>query len=750
MNRKAIFTLSLLIIFFVGLSSVSASGNDTVLAGGEEITVSPGSSIQSAIDSAAAGSTIIVESGDYSENLVISKEISIKGQDANLNSDNIAFNILPTANKTSISGFNIVLSTSEGTGFWVNASDCEITDNRITGGKIGIFSNSTLSNDTGELDSDMISNLHVLRNSISNTRESGISVISFNPIVSDNNVSDVTNNEVNGTASGIQVNGAVLNSQNLNVIVTDNRVTNIKSLKGSAYGFNIGGNSVFGDLVEFDVAGNVAENILGAAESYGMNIGVFALNSTLPNIKVKDLNITGVSGGDYENATVTGLAFSMTTIGQNETSDGIVENVKISNVGASGTGSSATGIKATTVGRANLIVRDNDVTGIEAASSAAGLAATGVDYSKFQALVRISGNNFTSIKSPKSKGIYYVSLGNIEITKNLLYDIPGEDSIYMTGVALSIEVEGMNFTIPENATIDEVIELLKKYMSELENANLTNNAYSSITGNNLEGTGVETAFIVIMPSEIHYNRAVNFKYNVLKESARKYTLEAYDLDPNMTSEEIAYQYLKSQKDFENCTEEELRNMSAEMGKFIDRFYVLVDNLSKGDTDARFNWWGSNTRPSSSKFEGYNGEVFYDPWLILRVDSAPSVIDYGEYSKITANVYMDSSGFDHSADADQFFSGPRITFSTDIGSFDGKKSVTVDWFNGMATAYLYGDEYGLATVTASDYGSASTTVLIRGESPEKSSVSVMPSAGNPIFLVALVVILLSSIGVYKRS
>lgn len=110
MNKNKIFFLFLLIFFFISLNSVSAVGNDTVLTENNQITVSAGDSIQSAIDNAAPGSTIIVENGDYSEDLIVSKEISIIGQNVNLNSNNVAFDILSTANNTSISGFNIVVS----------------------------------------------------------------------------------------------------------------------------------------------------------------------------------------------------------------------------------------------------------------------------------------------------------------------------------------------------------------------------------------------------------------------------------------------------------------------------------------------------------------------------------------------------------------------------------------------------------------------------------------------------------------
>ena len=105
----------------------------------------------------------------------------------------------------------------------------------------------------------------------------------------------------------------------------------------------------------------------------------------------------------------------------------------------------------------------------------------------------------------------------------------------------------------------------------------------------------------------------------------------------------------------------------------------------------------------------------------------------------------------------FFSGPRVTLSSDLGSFNGKKSVTLNWTNGKASAYMRGDREGLATVTASDYGSAFTTVQIGGnnhhgsygESPELESEQVMQVCGNPVLLI-IIAILISLVGLYKKE
>ena len=325
MDKNRVFFIFLLIFFFITLNSVFAmdanstvikdnavvddtavdsilsatdDNNKAVLTNGNQIIVNEGDSIQSAIDNAVEGSTIIVNQGKYSEDLVISKGLSIIGQNAILNSNKIAFNILSTANNTSISGFNIIVSDVNGTGIFVNASNCKITDNKITGGNFGVFSEYYISNKSGQIEFFVINNLSILKNNFSGISEAGISIAAYNPIVSQNRVKNIVNNKVNGTASGIKVNGVGVIPDDLKVVVTNNYVSNVKSLKDSAYGMDVGGNSIFDSLTIFKVSGNVIENVLAAVEAYGMNVGIFSLNSTLPTINVNKLNISHVSAGN--------------------------------------------------------------------------------------------------------------------------------------------------------------------------------------------------------------------------------------------------------------------------------------------------------------------------------------------------------------------------------------------------------------------------------------------------------------------
>lgn len=738
---------------------IEATSNEDILS--SEIIVNEGDSIQSAIDKAEAGSTILVGKGTYREDLVISKELSIMGKNAVLKADKAAFRILPTANNTAISGFDIIVSDINGIGIHINASGCKIIDNKITGGNIGIGTDDFASNKSGKIEIRVINNTLIIGNNITNLNGAGISIATYNPIVCRNRVTNVVNTRVNGTAIGIKVNGIGIVSDDLDVRVTDNYVSNIKSLNESAYGFDIGGNSVFDTLNIFEVGGNVVENVLAAVDAYGINIGVFSLNTTLPTVDVSDLTISHISTSKYENASATALSVSITTIGQNDTSDTLIHDINIKDVKALSKNSKAIGITATGVGPADLYVFDNNIRNIRAVKLITGISATGIDYTNFTAFIDVSNNNITNLESSDIKAINVMSLGNAAINKNMIYGLKCDKATLISGVTLSFDLDGFNITVPENATIDDIMKFINDLGSKLNNTNFTINGNLTVMGNNLEGSGVETGFAVVRPAKIHYNRAVNLKYNVVKDSSRKFILESYDYDPDMPSEELAYLLLKSQEMFENCTEEELRNMSVSLGAFLDTMFGNLDNATAGVVDARFNWWGSNSKPSRSKFKNNNGAVRYDPWLVMRVKANPKVIKKGMYSKITVDVYKDSSGRDHSLNARLFFSGPKVTLSSDIGSFNGKKSITLNWTNGKATAYLRGDKSGLANVTASDYGNASTTVLILGKNhtehyPDSAGKIVsaksnsLPAAGNPVLLLAVVVMLLGSIGVCRRK
>ncbi len=107
--------------------------------------------------------------------------------------------------------------------------------------------------------------------------------------------------------------------------------------------------------------------------------------------------------------------------------------------------------------------------------------------------------------------------------------------------------------------------------------------------------------------------------------------------------------------------------------------------------------------------------------------------------------------DQSANAAQYFSGPRVTFTTNLGNI-GSKSIIVDWVNDLATAILVGDEGpGIVTVTASDYQTVQTFVTILGAPEPNPDVIDMEDTGIPVsYLLTALVLFLGGLGLARRK
>lgn len=814
MKKSNKILIIFLVIFFVSLSSVSAMDNDAIitndntvvednpiqLAPGNSddailtaspVTVSEGSSIQSAIDNADAGSTIIVQNGTYSEDIIVPKSLSIVGEGAIIKSNNVAFNILSTANTTSISGFNIFVSSDEGVGILVNASDCKITDNKISGGKVGILSDAKIS--IKDIELYLIENISVIGNSITNCCESGISIKASNLTISNNNITNIVSKKEK--AYGIHVDGAAFFS-NSSVLVTNNHVSNIKS-SHNAYGIDVWGLSTM-ELTKYGTSGNTISNIVAPHKAVGMTNVVFSLDSNLPFVIISDVNISDISSNGQENSVATGLDLYVITIRQTEKTDAVIRNVQINNLDASGAKSSARGIVAVGVGCVDLFVLNNNLNNLKSSNSAKGITTIGIDFHDFKSYTSVSTNHITDFDASKIRGINVFSLGDAEINQNILYNLPSEDSIFITGNALSFDLGRLYMPAPESKPVDnllgssiiddidtlplddlieKIINSIKEFEEKLFNASsLIIDGNLSMTGNNLEGTGTETGFAVLKSSAMNYNRATNLKNNVVKESTRSFLLESLGINPDVPSKDLLYSFIRSQKIFDKIPDEVVRNVSDHVGVFVDKFFDDLDEVAAGDVDAKYNWWGSNSMPPASKFKNNDGNVLYDPWLTLRVNADPEVLGLGESSKITADVHIDSAGSDHTFDEFSFFNGPKVTLSTDKGSFDGEKSVTLDWVNGQASTYLKGDEVGLANVSAYDYDTAYTNVTILGDNPDPvdpvdpvnpvgpvdpvnpeknissnvASAKTLPATGNPMLLLFVVVMLFTSVVRYRKK
>jgi len=113
-----------------------------------------GTLIQASIDAAAAGETIYVYNGSYTENVDVNKRLTLRGEgvgvvtvSANSSSDHV-FEV--TVNYVNISGFNLTGATGSGkAGFYLSGRQhCNIMDNNASGNRYGIYLSSSSNNNT--------------------------------------------------------------------------------------------------------------------------------------------------------------------------------------------------------------------------------------------------------------------------------------------------------------------------------------------------------------------------------------------------------------------------------------------------------------------------------------------------------------------------------------------------------------------------------------------------------------------------
>lgn len=99
----------------------------------------------------------------------------------------------------------------------------------------------------------------------------------------------------------------------------------------------------------------------------------------------------------------------------------------------------------------------------------------------------------------------------------------------------------------------------------------------------------------------------------------------------------------------------------------------------GTVDAKYNWWGSNSKPNSK----VSGNVATNPWLILKIKANPSLIKKNGKSTITIDLTHDSKGVYHDPAKGHF---PDKIF---LKLFLGGTSKTVSTLNGIVKGILTG-------------------------------------------------------------
>lgn len=186
------FLIFIVILFFITIGIVDAN----TLNVPEDYPA-----INSAINAASSGDSIIVHPGIYHENIIITKNISLKGEGSPvIHIDNTQEGILVTAKNAKISGFRIINSNS--TGILVKSDEISLNDLDISDTNIGI----KLLASSGT----KIRNISI-KNSIVNRKNYGI-------YLSDSQFTTISNNYLENIGEGISLDNSSRNNINNNVL----------------------------------------------------------------------------------------------------------------------------------------------------------------------------------------------------------------------------------------------------------------------------------------------------------------------------------------------------------------------------------------------------------------------------------------------------------------------------------------------------------------------------------------------------
>ena len=133
-KRTRLHLVLLILVLLAALLTLSTVIEEAQAA---EIVVNPGESIQEAIGKATAGDTITVKNGEYQENIIIDKRLTLRGEDnQNTIIDTAGEGVAITVTADSVNVFNFNLKI--GSDFYdrgINATSvatCAFAGNRVT------------------------------------------------------------------------------------------------------------------------------------------------------------------------------------------------------------------------------------------------------------------------------------------------------------------------------------------------------------------------------------------------------------------------------------------------------------------------------------------------------------------------------------------------------------------------------------------------------------------------------------------
>ncbi|MTK63632.1 MAG: DUF11 domain-containing protein, partial [Methanobacterium sp.] len=659
MIRKMIILILFMCMCLFSLQSIGAAN----------VTVHPGDSIQSAINSASDGDNIVVYDNNskgytYKESLTLNKKVNIKSS-GNVtveakNTSSAVFIVNSGGSGSSIQNF--IMTKSNYCIMINNANSCTIANNVISGASlVGIqfYGN--------------VYNSRVINNTIIGVDPSVGNGISFE-------YGTVTNNTLNGNTVSNFLNGIIFNDNSENNTVSNNRV--------SCTGYNGAGIYTTDNARGMTITGNT---VTGAEDG----IAVQQIGTNTPtNFTLSGNILTGNKNGFW-------ICLSNSTISNNTANGNLVSGLDITgrynqilNNTASNNGNCGITLAEYSSADYNTVngnTLNNNTAGINSASNYSTVSNNIINNNSDNGLIftadhgTLTGNTVTHTGGSGILliGVYNTVSGNT-LQNNLmgLYIQKSGDADYnvVTNNVVSYNNNGINSASPYTNFTGNIINYNNQTGLTVTGSNC------NITGNTMSYNGQAGLTITSTGNSVISNR---LEYNLYGASFSNYNAANFNLN-----------------------------------SVIGNTYQVYSPDTTGYINALNNWWGSNLSPSS-----VIGLFNINPWIVLTLSANPNQLITGSNSTVTADLNHNSNG----VDVRSLYSGMTVpdgilvNFSADsLGTLNQTNSTTV---NGTATTIFTGVTPGISQVKAVvNSGNVTTNISISSPAAIPTSITVIPVTG----------------------